>query len=448
MSRVVRVVDIQLGEESFRYRTPIKFGGIALDRATILNAHVVIEDKQGRQQVGFGSMPLGNVWAFPSTRLSYEQTLTIMQELAEDAAHLMLEHLEWGHPIELHHALQPRFQQLLVDRSKQATVAIPPLAMLVALSPIDAAIHDAYGKLHGLNCYQCYGPEFLSRDVGSFLGKAFQGVGLGDHITTYPTKSLPLYHLVGALDALTPQDVAGDARADQYPQHLIDWIKRDRLTHLKIKLNGDDLSWDVERVLGIDAVAGQVQAERGCSTWYYSLDFNEKCQGVDYLLEFIRQVETKSPAAWRRVQYIEQPTSRDLPAHPQQRMHAVSQRLPVVMDEALINLESMELARQQGYTGVALKACKGQSESLLLACAARHYGLFLCVQDLTCPGPSLIHSAGLAAHVKGVAAIEANARQYLPAANERWKRSYPGLFEPVDGQLLTGQLTGLGLGVS
>ena len=41
--------------------------------------------------------------------------------------------------------------------------------------------------------------------------------------------------------------------------------------------------------------------------------------------------------------------------------------------------------------------------------------------------------------------IEANSRQYLPAANEGWKQRYPGLFEPVEGHLVTGQLTGPGL---
>ena len=76
------------------------------------------------------------------------------------------------------------------------------------------------------------------------------------------------------------------------------------------------------------------------------------------------------------------------------------------------------LAREMGYTGAALKACKGQSQALLMAAAAQKYKMFLCVQDLTCPGASLIHSAGLAAHVPGVAAIEANARQYVPAANK------------------------------
>ncbi len=84
------------------------------------------------------------------------------------------------------------------------------------------------------------------------------------------------------------------------------------------------------------------------------------------------------------------------------------------------------LAREMGYTGAALKACKGQTQALLMAAAAQKYRMFLCVQDLTCPGASLIHSAGLAAHVPGVAAIEANARQYVPAANKTGRRSFPG----------------------
>jgi hypothetical protein len=68
------------------------------------------------------------------------------------------------------------------------------------------------------------------------------------------------------------------------------------------------------------------------------------------------------------------------------------------------------------------------------------------VQDLTCPGASLIHSAGLAAHVPGVTAIESNARQYCPAANEPWKERFPGIFHIREGRMQTGVLTGPGLG--
>ena len=126
-------------------------------------------------------------------------------------------------------------------------------------------------------------------------------------------------------------------------------------------------------------------------------------------------------------------------------MHEAAKLRPVVIDESLIDLESLLLAREMGYTGAALKACKGQTQSLLMAAAAQKYEMFLCVQDLTCPGASLIHSAGLAAHVPGVHAIEANARQYVPVANQAWEtNSRPVLVK--DGTMETAGLGKPGLG--
>ena len=108
-------------------------------------------------------------------------------------------------------------------------------------------------------------------------------------------------------------------------------------------------------------------------------------------------------------------------------MHEAAKLKPVVIDESLSDYESLLLAREMGYSGAALKACKGQTQALLMGAAVQNHKLFLCVQDLTCPGASLIHSAGLAAHVPTVAAIEANSRQYVPAANAKWDKRYPGL---------------------
>ncbi|HUR56590.1 MAG TPA: hypothetical protein VM029_02695, partial [Opitutaceae bacterium] len=68
------------------------------------------------------------------------------------------------------------------------------------------------------------------------------------------------------------------------------------------------------------------------------------------------------------------------------------------------------------------------------------------VQDLTCPGASLIQSASLAAHVPGVAGIEANARQFCPAANHAWEERFPGVFKVRDGVMATEGLRGLGIG--
>jgi L-alanine-DL-glutamate epimerase-like enolase superfamily enzyme len=146
------------------------------------------------------------------------------------------------------------------------------------------------------------------------------------------------------------------------------------------------------------------------------------------------------------IAYIEQPTHRDLAAHPENTMHRVAERLPVVIDESLVDLASLRLAVQQGYSGVALKACKGHSEALLMAAVAQHDNLYLCVQDLTCIGASLLHSASLAAHIPQVAAIESNGRQYCPEGNLAWRDRYPGMFDVRGGVLPTACLDSAGLG--
>jgi L-alanine-DL-glutamate epimerase-like enolase superfamily enzyme len=443
----VRIETVAFAYEDFLYRTPIKFGGVAIDRGTLVNVDCTVRTVAGKQARGFGSMPLGNVWSFPSRVLSYDQTLAAMKALVERIAAITGLCRETGHPIDLTCSLEPAYLAAAGKVSQQLHLAepIPHLCTLVAASAFDAALHDAFGKVHGRNCYHTYGPEFMSHDLGHYLGPDFRGETLDRYLRSEPQPRMPLYHLIGALDPLTDADIR-QRLDDGLPQTLPEWIWFNGLTHLKIKLNGDDLAWDVDRVVSVDRVAAQAQSERGVERWVYSLDFNERCDNVGYLLEFLARVRERAPAGFERIQYIEQPTARDLKAHRGNVMHEASRVRPVVIDESLIDLESLHLAREMGYTGAALKACKGQSQSLLLAAAAQKLKLFLCVQDLTCPGASLIHSAGLAAHVPGVAAIEANARQYVPAANRPWEERFPGLFRVTDGTMATGVLTGPGLG--
>ena len=72
--------------------------------------------------------------------------------------------------------------------------------------------------------------------------------------------------------------------------------------------------------------------------------------------------------------------------------------------------------------------------------------MFLCVQDLTCPGASFLHSAGVAARLPTVAAIEGNSRQYCPAGNRAWAARRPEVFRVAGGTIRTAELTGPGLG--
>jgi L-alanine-DL-glutamate epimerase-like enolase superfamily enzyme len=443
----IRIDEAAFAFEDFHYRTPIKFGGVASDRVTVLNVECAVRTRDGRRARGFGSMPLGNVWSFPSRVLTYEQTLAAMKALVESIAAVTRGCTEVGHPIDLTSTLEPEYVKAARDVAEALRLAepIPVLCTLVCASPFDAALHDAFGKAHGLNCYRTYGPELLSHDLGHYLGGDFRGESLDRFVRTTPQPRMPLYHLVGALDPLEDGNVRPRI-GDGLPETLAEWIRHDGLTHLKIKLNGDDLAWDIGRVLNVDRVAGAAQRSRGVEQWYYSLDFNERCPNVTYLLDLLARVQEQAPRGFERIQYIEQPTARDLKANRQNVMHEASRVRPVVIDESLVDLESLLLAREMGYTGAALKACKGQTQSLLLAAAAQKLGMFLCVQDLTCPGASLIHSAGLAAHIPGVAAIEANARQYVPAANRPWEDRFPGIFRISDGTMATGPLTGPGLG--
>jgi L-alanine-DL-glutamate epimerase-like enolase superfamily enzyme len=429
------------------YRAPIKFGGRVVRDALLWDVELQVETRDGRRATGRGSMPLGNIWAWPAGATEPDVTLAAMSRFAALAVESARRLTTVGHPLDLTHELAADHAALAeqVRRELGFSEPMPRLAQLVAASPVEAALHDGYARALGLNAYDVLGPEFIDHDLATWLGPEFRGQWLDRHTLRAPKPRMPLYHLVGALDPLTPGDVTNPV-GDGLPEHLAQWIHADGLTHLKIKLNGDDLDWDVRRVVAVEQVAAAAQAERGCPAWRYSLDFNERCADVQYVLDFMDRLAAESPAAWERTQYIEQPTHRDLKSRPQNRMHAAARRKPVVIDESLVDFESLELAREQGYSGVALKACKGHTEALLAAAAAQHFGMFLCVQDLTCPGRSFLHSASLSARIPAVAAIEGNARQYCPAGNRGWADRYPGMFDVRDGTLATSELTGLGLG--
>lgn len=443
----IRVAEVRTSYDEYAYRTPIKFGGVAVNAALVFNVEIDVVSRGGKTATGFGSMPLSNIWGFPSQKLTSDQTLDAMKRLSERAAKITAAHSEYGHPVDLGVHLE---EEYLADADRLSAElglaqSIPKLATMVTCSPFDAALHDAYGKMLGVNAFHTYGPEFMNSDLGAYLGAEYAGEWLDAYVSKEPKARMPLYHLVGALDPLDDSEVVKPV-GDGLPETLVEWIPFNGLTHMKIKLNGDNLDWDLERVLKTDRIATEAQTKRGVTEWNYSLDFNERCQSVEYLVELLHKLRERAPQGFDRVQYVEQPTARDLRANPQNRMHEAAKLRPVVIDESLTDLESLLLAREMGYTGTALKACKGQSQSLLMAAAAQKLKLFLCVQDLTCPGASLIHSASLAAHIPGVAAIESNSRQYCPIANRGWEDRFPGIFKVRDGYMDTTCLAGPGLG--
>ncbi len=441
----IRVKELRISYEDFPYRTPYEFGGRSVDRETLLNVQCTVETINGRVAKGFGSMVMGNEWSFPSKTLSYDTTLGAMRRLAERIGKITTGYTEPGHPIDINFVLEPEYLKAAagVTQEMHLDQPIPKLFTLVSASPFDAAIHDAFGKAHHLNCYLTYGPEFMSHDLAHYLAPEFKGKYPSRYLLRVPQPWLWCNNSVGESDPIDASEVKKWLH-DGLPNTLAQWIDADGLTHFKIKL-GITLERDIARMLHIDRVVTEAETRRGVHQWYYSLDFNEQCPNADYLIEFLRRIKEASSGGYDRITYIEQPESRDLVATPAQLLFKVSKLKPVTMDESLTGFDALLRGRKIGYTGVALKACKGQSQSMLLNAAAQKFKMYMTAQDLTCPGASLIQSAGIAAHVPQIDTLESNAREYVPAANRPWLKKFPGLFEVRDGKLHTAKLTGLGL---
>jgi hypothetical protein len=150
----MRILEVRHQFEDFRYRAPYQFGGRSVDRVTILNVTCRVRTNGGRESSGFGSMTLGNAWAFPAA--SQDEGLGAMRALADRLRDVTAACDDKGHPIDLFRLLEPEYLKTAatVSRDRSLSTPIPKLCMLVVASAFDAAIHDAYGKAFGRSVYE------------------------------------------------------------------------------------------------------------------------------------------------------------------------------------------------------------------------------------------------------------------------------------------------------
>ena len=131
--------------ECIEYRSPIKFGGRIVTDATLLHVTVEAETQSGRCATGLGSMPMGNVWAWPSSQVSSDITLKAMIAFAEQTVKRAGGFAGTGHPLELTTELSRDHASIAkdVEQHFELSEPMPRLAQLVSASPLEAAIHDA-----------------------------------------------------------------------------------------------------------------------------------------------------------------------------------------------------------------------------------------------------------------------------------------------------------------
>jgi L-alanine-DL-glutamate epimerase-like enolase superfamily enzyme len=446
MRRLHQITGLRLFFLPVRTRMPLKFGPETLTSVTCARVAMRVVDEHGVIAEGWGETPLSVQWVWPSA-LAYETRHVALKDFCRQLAKAWMGYRCRGHALADGHSFQQMILPKLTAAQQQESkeTPVPYLAALVCNSPFDLALHDAYGRLLGKPIYDCYNADLLESDLTNFLqptpgsGISFVGQFPGDFLSPAPPQRLPAWHLVGGVDPLESTELTGNEPQDGHPVLLRDWIARDGLNCLKIKLRGNDTEWDFHRLVRV----GQVAEE--CSVQWLSADFNCTVEVPEYVNEVLDRLKSDYPAIFDKLLYVEQPFPYDLEKH-RIDVHSVTRRKPLFLDESAHDWKMVRLGRELGWTGVALKTCKTQTGAILSACWAKAHGMQLMVQDLTNPMLAQIPHVQLAAHFGTIMGVETNSMQFYPAASEAEARVHPGLYRRRNGQVDLSTIKGSGFG--
>ncbi|MBI5387705.1 MAG: mandelate racemase/muconate lactonizing enzyme family protein [Verrucomicrobia bacterium] len=441
----VRVIATRLHFLPVQTRVPLKFGPETLTSVTCARACVTVSDAGGRTAQGWGETPLSVQWVWPS-KLPHEPRHQRLKEFTTQLAQAWTKFDARGHALELGHDFQEAVLAGLLQQSNMTHDGepMPWLAALVCNSVFDLALHDAFGQLHQRPVYETYTPDFLNRDLSTYLLPAgrhasFAGKFPCDFLLPRRRERLRAWHLVGGLDLLDAPELTGHEPNDGYPVLLADWIRRDGLKCLKVKLRGNDDAWDYRRLVRVGAIAVPHGVE------WLTADFNCTVTDPAYVNDILDRLRDEHPRFHGMILYVEQPFPYELEQHPID-VHSVAARKPLFLDESAHDWRLVKLGRELGWTGVALKTCKTQTGALLSGCWAQAHGMTLMVQDLTNPMLAQVPHCLLAAHMPTIMGVETNAMQFYPDASKPEEAVHPGLYRRREGCVDLASVRGAGFG--
>jgi len=386
---------------------PLKLSSGPITQISKADATVRV-NVEGRDAVGHGSIYLSDLWAWPDPAIPHDVRDRHLRELCLGIGERLFELCgnEAQHPLELGLQLHESLDTL---ESPVATM----LARAMCASPFDAAIHDATGQAMNCPAFDFYNEPTPLPTADRYFPKSSAQSAIRQCLQL-PRQELPAWLIVGPDDALT------------------DDLARAIATHgyrcFKLKIRGRDNLADVNRTIEVFRAA----RDAGATNPRLSVDSNEANPDADSVLDYLQRLRATDREAFDALAYLEQPTARDIRAH-RFDWRAVAALKPVMLDEGLPSLDLLPEAKESGWSGLALKTCKGHSFALVAAAWAHQHGMLLSMQDLTNPGYSAIHSALLASRLNTLNGVELNSMQFTPAANEPWLPRLAGLFEPRDG---------------
>ncbi|MBL4629446.1 MAG: hypothetical protein JKY00_15685, partial [Roseicyclus sp.] len=237
-------------------------------------------------------------------------------------------------------------------------------------SMVERAMLDGAGRARGQSLWT------LLTDGTTGLAPAaifpeLAGMMPGAALPAAPLSKVAIRHTVGMLDPIDDADLArADRRNDGLSETLEDYLLRDGIRYLKVKIAGEATS-DLNR---LRRIAGLL--DRVAHPVSLTLDGNEQFRSLDGFASFMESVRA-DPALERlcaAILFVEQPIERatalSAPLDPR-AMEVIG--LPLLIDESDDAPDAFARAITLGYRGVSHKNCKGVFRSVMNAMLAHHH---------------------------------------------------------------------------
>ena len=434
----IKVVRTRSGIRNAHTRMPFRFGVITMRAAPLLTLAVEVEDRHGTRGTGYAADFLAYRWFDKRPEKSLADNCADLLRTVEMARALYLE-AGLASPFELWRATYPE-----IERRALAS-GCNRLGAAFGSSMLERAVIDGVGRLAGRSCFELVRDDHLGVDLGAITPE-LQGRPMREFLPARPLGRLHVRHTVGLIDPITAADVR-EPVADGLPETLEDYLERDGIGYLKIKVSGA-LEADLAR---LEEIAGVL--ERRARRCGITLDGNEQYQTLDDFMALVERIRSAPGLRrlWDQVLFIEQPLDRGFAMAPavEPALRALGRDKPVIIDEADGWVSAFEEAIALGYRGVSHKNCKGIYKSLHnLALAALHNArrrraeLFLSAEDLS-NLPVVPLQADLASvALLGITHVERNGHHYfrgLGHLSEAEKTAalaaHPDLYERRGGEV-------------
>ncbi len=313
---------------------------------------------------------------------------------------------EFESPFEQWRRMHPKIMEAGRKSGQEA------LTSSFASALMERAMLDAVCRLEDQPIFEMVKQNRLGFEPGR-VHKRLGEMQLAEFLPDRPMTQFSLRHTVGLADPLSNEELPNESRVnDGLPETLEEYIRDDGIRHFKIKISGNvDADFDrLRRIWDLVLAADQP---------VITLDANESYSDLASFEKLVNRLDQELTGLFQHILYIEQPLPRrtTLDRSTTDIIRRISQRKPLLIDEADGTVDAYSQAREIGYEGTSHKNCKGFFKSLLNYALVMHHSLqdenaFLSAEDLQNLPVVPLHQDFATLGILGIDHCERNGHHY------------------------------------